>query len=126
MRRVWNHLDKYRESPAGFESKPGDRWGVFFLQREEGNIRIIATDGNYKATGLGPEFAWEHVSVSLANRCPTWEEMDFVKDLFWSPDECVMQLHVPKSDHKNYHKFCLHLWKPLLAEIPRPPSGAVA
>ena len=26
---------------------------------------------------------WEHVSVSLARRCPTWEEMCMVKDIFW-------------------------------------------
>ena len=25
---------------------------------------------------------WEHVSVSLRNRCPTWDEMCLVKDIF--------------------------------------------
>lgn len=34
---------------------------------------------------------WEHVSVSLSNRCPTWEEMCMVKDIFWGEDECVIQ-----------------------------------
>lgn len=33
---------------------------------------------------------WEHVSVSLSNRCPTWEEMCMVKDIFWGEDECVI------------------------------------
>src|SRR5690349_6482303 len=29
---------------------------------------------------------WEHVSISIPSedRCPTWEEMCFVKDLFWN------------------------------------------
>lgn len=40
---------------------------------------------------------WEHVSVSLSNRCPTWEEMCMVKDIFWGEDECVIQFHPPKS-----------------------------
>ena len=29
---------------------------------------------------------WEHVSVSLARRCPTWEEMCMVKDIFWGEE----------------------------------------
>lgn len=29
---------------------------------------------------------WEHVSVSLRNRCPTWDEMCLVKDIFWRDD----------------------------------------
>jgi len=126
MRSIWNHLDKYRDSRhKHYGSKPGDRWGMFLIPRDGYNIRVIATDGDYKAAGLGPEYAWEHVSVSLVDRCPTWEEMSFIKDLFFESDECVMQLHVPKKDHKNLHPFCLHLWRPLLVEIPRPPSGAV-
>lgn len=54
---------------------------------------------------------WEHVSVSIYDRCPTWEEMSFVKSLFWSDDDVVIQIHPPKSEHINNHKFCLHLWR---------------
>ena len=68
---------------------------------------------------------WEHVSVSTKHRCPTWKEMCFVKDLFWSPEEAVMQLHPPQSDWVNNHNFCLHLWRPLDGNIPLPPSIAV-
>lgn len=65
---------------------------------------------------------WDHVSVSLADRCPTWDEMCFIKDLCFFDNECVMQLHVPKENHVNYHPFCLHLWKPTARglDIPRP------
>jgi hypothetical protein len=35
-------------------------------------LRVIASDGE----------GWEHVSVSLANRCPTWDEMCFIKGVF--------------------------------------------
>lgn len=65
---------------------------------------------------------WDHLSVSAAHRCPTWDEMEFVKRLFFERDECAMQLHVPPRDHVNNHEFCLHIWRPLDVDIPRPPS----
>ena len=79
-------------------------------------LSVIASNGR----------GWDHVSVSLANRCPTWNEMERVKRLFFRDDETAMQLHVPPSDHKNCHPYCLHLWRPHDAEIPRPPSIMVA
>jgi hypothetical protein len=68
---------------------------------------------------------WEHVSVSLHHRCPTWDEMVFVKSLFWSDDECVIQYHPPKSEYVNCHPYCLHLWKPIDVAIPMPPTYMV-
>lgn len=65
---------------------------------------------------------WEHVSISTQTRCPTWEEMCFVKDLFWDEEDCVVQYHPPKSDYINCHPRCLHLWRPIGLEIPRPPK----
>ena len=91
--------------------------GVFFVPNSLCKVpapplRIIASD----------QLGWEHVSVSLPDRSPTWEEMCFVKGLFWDDDDCVMQLHPPKSDWVNNHSYCLHLWRPVGAEIPRPDS----
>ena len=82
-----------------------------------GGIRMfaIASDGG----------GWEHVSVSLHARCPSWGEMCLAKDLFWDADDCVMQLHPPKSEWINCHPFCLHLWRPTGKEIPRPPREFV-
>ena len=68
---------------------------------------------------------WDHVSVSRVDRCPTWEEMCFIKDKFFEPEEVAMQLHPPKSEWVNNHQFCLHIWKPLIQEIPKPPSHFV-
>ena len=82
-------------------------------------LRVIASDG----------MGWEHVSVSVfgEDRCPTWEEMEFVCRLFWNTDECVMQLHPPRSEWINQHKYCLHLWKPTTpgVSITRPPKNLV-
>lgn len=68
---------------------------------------------------------WDHVSVSRANRCPNWPEMEHVKHLFFMNDETAMQLHVPPADHINIHPYCLHLWRPHEVMIPRPPSWMV-
>lgn len=68
---------------------------------------------------------WDHISVSLSKRCPTWQEMSFIKSLFFEDDETVMQLHVPSGDHINIHDNCLHLWRPHDLQIPLPPSVMV-
>jgi hypothetical protein len=70
--------------------------------------------------GLG----WEHVSVSIpsSSRCPTWEEMCYVKGLCWNEDETVIQYHPAKQDYVNYHPFVLHLWRPIGIELPKPPT----
>lgn len=88
-------------------------------------LRVISSSGKeWHDMGLDPP-VWEHVSVSLQARCPTWEEMDFVKQLFWNDDELVLQLHVPREKHINRNNFCLHLWKPVGVEIPLPPPSCV-
>lgn len=71
---------------------------------------------------VSDELGWEHVSVSLPNRCLTWEEMCFIKDKFWDEQDCVVQYHPPKSEHINNHPYCLHLWRPTVQDMPMPPS----
>ena len=65
---------------------------------------------------------FEHCSVSLPTRCPSWEQMCSIKETFWKDDECCMQLHPPKSNYVNNHPYCLHIWRPINQEIPQPPS----
>jgi hypothetical protein len=84
--------------------------GLYFIPRKGVMLRAIASDG------LG----WEHVSVSTETRCPTWDEMEFIRELFWRDDETVMQLSVPRADHINQHPYCLHWWRPIGLDIPRP------
>lgn len=121
MRADWSHIEKYRLIKPGhrYWSIKGDPFGAFLVKKPTGLLRIIASAGD-------ETMPWEHVSVSLEDRCPTWAEMSFVKSLFWGPGETVMQLHVPDVDHKNHHPFTLHLWRPLNADIPRPPNIAIA
>ena len=78
-------------------------------------LRVIASS----------DLGWDHVSVSLPNRCPNWLEMDFIKRTFFKPDEVVMQLHVADADHISVCHNCLHLWRPQSETIPLPPKVMV-
>lgn len=101
-----------------WHSSSGDPFGVFQYRKNGVNLRIIASSGN-------DEIPWEHVSVSTEVRCPTWDEMDAVKRLFWDDEQAVMQLHPPRSQWVNNHEHCLHLWRPTGVETPLPPEIAV-
>jgi len=68
---------------------------------------------------------WGHVSVSLENRCPTWEEMCHFKDIFWPDSEACVQYHPAKSDYVNNHPNCLHLWRPINERMPKPPKNFI-
>lgn len=70
---------------------------------------------------------WEHVSVSISSllkkrgsRCPTWEEMCFIKSIFWDETDTVIEFHPAKENYVNIHDFVLHLWKPIGIELPLP------
>ena len=86
--------------------------GCFIIPFESYELTVIASDGE----------GWEHVSVSLNNRCPNWKEMCFIKSLFWDENECVVQYHPPEGEYVNNHDNCLHLWKHTDKEFPLPPS----
>lgn len=106
-------LEKYRNTKGLYKSKKGDSFGLFFIPILKSNITLKVISS---PLGKGE---WDHVSVSLPNRCPTWKEMCFIKDLFWEDDDTVIQFHPPKKDYVNNHPFCLHLWK-FNGEFPRP------
>lgn len=104
-------------TPLASDSTYGNN-GAFALAHPGGaTLLVIASDGE----------GWEHVSVSVYGkaRCPTWEEMCWVKDQFWGEEELVVQYHPPRSDYVNNHPFTLHLWKPIGVEIPAPPAWMV-
>lgn len=65
---------------------------------------------------------WEHLSVSLPDRCPTWGEMCTFKEIFWLDSEWCVQFHPSKSEYVNNHDYCLHIWKPKKKYLPTPPS----
>ena len=104
---------RIRTGALGSDKTCGNN-GAFFVKLRPGGsvLKVIASDGE----------GWEHVSVSLPNRCPTWDEMAGIKAQFWGDDDCVVQFHPPRSEYVNNHRFCLHLWRPTAHDIPTPPS----
>ncbi len=106
-------IEPYRVTIGTFATCYGDPFGMFKVRLPKGPVVkvIISTD-----------YGWDHLSASLSTRCPSWEEMCQLKDLFFEPEECVMQLHPPQSEYVNNHPFCLHLWRPHDVPIPTPPS----
>jgi len=95
----------------------GDDGGSFLTKSpvDKRVLRIIAS------AGMG----WDHISISRRDRVPNWDEMEYVKRLFFKDDEVAMQLHVPPSDHINLHPYCLHIWRPHTGAIPLPPGWMV-
>lgn len=89
-------------------------------------IQATLVHPNYKLGSVIIVFSfgqgWEHASISLAKRCPTWDEMCMIKDIFWNEEECVVQYHPPKSQYVNVHPYCLHLWKKIGSEFETPPK----
>jgi hypothetical protein len=112
--------EKYRITDTGSifmrTTKDDGNNGVFVIPYNptKATLYCIASDG----------MDWDHVSVSIVNvkRCPVWRELCYVKDLFWSKDDCVIQYHPPEKDYVNVHEYCLHLWKPQNIVIPQPPK----
>lgn len=110
-------VEKGRIRAGQLASKPGEPCGFFVVKHP-------ATRRAFKVM-VGSGMGWDHVSVSLPDRCPTWEEMCWVKDLFWPAEETVLQYHPPASQAVNIHKHCLHLWRPTTQAIPLPPQKMV-
>ena len=86
--------------------------GTFYDKKSRCNLNFIMSWGA----------GFEHCSVSMPTRCPTWEQMCAIKDAFWNDDEVCMQLHPAKKDYVNNHPYCLHIWKPINEKIPLPPT----
>ncbi len=110
-------IEKYRvlRGKMGSDSSYGNN-GAFIIHclATRRKLSVIASDGD----------EWDHVSVSISNRpndIPTWDEMAFIKRLFWAPDECVVQYHPPEKDYVNCHPGTLHLWRPQYEGFPMPP-----
>lgn len=97
---VFVQRHRVRSGPFGSDDSYGNN-GRFIFKRRGKTLRVIISDGA----------GWDHVSVSLKHRCPTWSEMCWIKDLFFDESETVVQFHPRKSEYVNIHPYTLHLWK---------------
>jgi hypothetical protein len=104
-----------------FKTKINTPWGLFWIpiKKHRAPLKVICSpfDGSQE---------WEHVSASLPDRCPTWEEMCCLRELFWTDkSQCIVQFHPPEENYVNNARFCLHLWRLTKGEFPQPPTDLV-
>lgn len=115
-----SELDEYRIVHPTLGGTPaGASYGAFRILLRTCVLKVISSGScvdNPEADG------WEHVSVSIASRCPTWDEMCFVKRLFWGEDETVVEFHPKRSMYVNKMPYCLHMWKRADREYELPPA----
>jgi len=115
------HNYRVREGQMGTTNAYGNN-GTFRVPHQKlykASYQIIASDGE----------GWEHVSVHVVDRrqprIPTWDEMCYIKGLFWGDDDIVVQFHPRKSDYVNLHPYVLHLWRQAGGDFPHPRSELV-
>ncbi len=105
-------VERHRLAPADGGGRRNSSCGSFVIPRNGARFCVIVSDTH----------GWDHVSVTILNeeRCPTWEEMCWVKGLFFLPNECAIQYHPSQDNYVNCHPYCLHLWKPQGRELLMP------
>ena len=123
-------LEKYRVKTGYLASTEADgNNGAFIIpSKNDPNqkmVIIVSDASDWHFSYADEETKWEHVSASLPNRCPYWQEMCMIKDMFWDKDETVIQFHPAEKDYVNCYPHCLHLWKPIGIELPKPPMSTV-
>ena len=91
---------RVRSGPFKSDESFGNN-GMFYFKKRGKKLKVVISDGA----------GWDHVSVSLQHRCPTWTEMCWIKDLFFDDEETVVQFHPRKSEYVNDHPYTLHMWK---------------
>ena len=116
-------FDQWRDHSQNVLSHYGgagdETCGVFMIPMPNG-VRLCAI----ASQGAG----WDHVSVSHQTRCPTWEEMVYVKRAFFKRDEWAVEYHPPERANISLHPFCLHLWRVNdgAEKLPVPPEWTIA
>jgi len=113
-----HELDKFREKHPYWPQT--DKAGAFRVYVNGRSFQVLASVDDVGRDGL-----WEHISVTPRNqkRCPTWEEMVAIKDIFFDTEEEAVQFHPKRSEYVNNHEYCLHIWRPANGDLLRAPMG---
>lgn len=62
------------------------------------------------------QMGWEHLSVSMPSKTPSWDQMCIMKEIFFDDEEECFEYHPKKSEYVNIHPHCLHIWRPRVEE----------
>ena len=113
-----NLLNEYRQELVGMIGD--ETCGSFIIPSKNGKFKFHVIASIDTSIDNGKENTWDHVSVSLVTwdeknlleRCPKWDEMCYIKDLFFEDEEEAIQYHPKKSEYVNIHPYVLHMWRP--------------
>ncbi len=98
--------------PDWIEAKPFT--GMTFGSRAfsgRGLVAILTVDHIRNPAGVLDY--WVHLSVSRKSRMPEYADLQMVQRFFLDENKPAYQVFPKKSEHRNLHNFCLHLWQPL-------------
>lgn len=115
-----HELDQYRVKDRRF---PALGYGGAFKVFVNGRSFFVIASTEAHEDGV-----WEHISISPKNqkRCPTWEEMCAIKDMFFEPEEECIEFHPKKSSYVNINSYCLHIWRKADGSISEPSFGRMS
>lgn len=101
-KKVPANIERYRitRGPLASDASAGMN-GMFRVQYADTELAIIISDG------MGWDMAW-------------------VKNLFFEPEETVVQFHPKQSCYVNACENCLHLWRKQGQEYELPPTFMLA
>ena len=122
-----DEIERFRVSIAPIPSKKGDIGGLFMFPLDESNPMYHQTNGHVELAVIISSYdpTWEHITVSLLHRYPRWDEMQFIKDSFWTQDTTIVQYHPKIAEYVNLAPYMLHLWGRSDIDIELPDLGKV-
>lgn len=148
MKPSLDHLDKFRiPHPVTNELGTGLRAGCFRIPHPNDSRKPKLRDHFLVTASTGeqieepkegeapvPPTGWDHIAIhvrawdkarkSLA-RAPSPSETAWLKDLFFEPQEPVLQFHLARNHPLHAQAFVVHLWRPTIGEITLPPPELV-
>lgn len=60
---------------------------------------------------LSIDHGMHHLSISHANRLPTYDELKHVRYTLLKHVKYMAQIFPPTNEFVNVHPYCLHLWE---------------
>ena len=90
--------------------------GRYWAQSDPNRLRAMVTVDLLDVAD-GTAGHWLHLSVTRANRLPTWGDLVLVRDELGFADRVFVQLLPPARAWLNVHSYCLHLFHRLDAEV---------
>lgn len=120
---------RFREEP--FNSKDSDGNNGFFIIPFQRKLGKQGTMRYYLMCIVSDKHGWDRVSVyvldhkgNVTQRTPLFEEMEAIKKYFWDDTDCVVQFH-DLNHEKQQNPYMLHMWRPQLIIMARPPKEAI-